>query len=113
MQQTAEFAALNSIAQRLVKELVEQRKAQEDNQAALIGRIDDVYGQIQRRFEDADRSKERDALLKSLWFPEIDLRQKDIRGPAQNTLGWLFEPKGKASLSPNTYVEKTLTVAYM
>ncbi|GAW26465.1 putative vegetative incompatibility protein HET-E-1 [Rosellinia necatrix] len=85
--QTKEFASLNSIAQALIRELVEQRRIQADN-AAKLG---NVHSDMQLYFNGAERSKAREELLKSLWFPYINQRYDRIEKAVPMTLNWLFQ----------------------
>lgn len=113
MLQTREFANLNLTTQQLSIELVQQRKAQEtsnttfgdrldgvqrdinDKHGAVADKLDGFHGDIQLRFNEADQLRMREELLKSLWFPEIDLRRSEIKEPAPDTLNWLFERRRK------------------
>lgn len=110
MFQTTQFANLNSTTQQLLSELIRQKNAQETSNAAfgnkfdyvqrdinnnrvfVADKLDSLRGDIQLRFKDADQLRMREELLKSLWFPEIDLRRSEIEEPASDTLNWLFEP---------------------
>ncbi|KAI1748636.1 hypothetical protein F4782DRAFT_346930 [Xylaria castorea] len=95
--QSKEFANLSSFVQKLIGDLMEQRKAQEADSATLAGKLDSVHYNMQLRFSEADRMMMREKVLGSLFFPEIDQRRSEIREPAPNTLDWLFGPTSKAS----------------
>ncbi|KAI0552442.1 hypothetical protein F4679DRAFT_89292 [Xylaria curta] len=94
--QSKEFSNLNSFAQQLISDLVEQRKIQEVNNATLAGKLDSVRSDVQQCFSEVDRMMMRKKVLESLFFPEIDQRQSEIKEPAPNTLDWLFGPTSEA-----------------
>ncbi|KAI0859053.1 hypothetical protein F4860DRAFT_484357 [Xylaria cubensis] len=95
--QSKEFMNLNSFAQKLISDLVEQRKAQQINNDILAGKVDSFHSDMQLRFSDADRTMMREKVLESLFFPEIYLRRGEIKEPAPNTLKWLFESYAESS----------------
>ncbi|KAI0440298.1 hypothetical protein F4803DRAFT_527827 [Xylaria telfairii] len=88
--QSKEFTNLSSFIQRLINDLIEQRKAQEINNTILAGKLDSVNYDMQLRLNEADRTTMREKILGSLFFPEIDERRSLIKEPAPDTLGWLF-----------------------
>ncbi|KAI0910131.1 hypothetical protein F4823DRAFT_638066 [Ustulina deusta] len=90
VQQSREFANINSIGQQLIKEQIEQRKIQVDHHAIVTDKLDGIQYDMQLRINDADQIKRREKLLESLWFPQIDQRRNEIKEPAPSTLGWLF-----------------------
>ncbi|KAI1738250.1 hypothetical protein F4680DRAFT_450330 [Xylaria scruposa] len=94
--QSKEFSNLSLFVQRLIGDLVEQRKAQEVNNDILAGKLDSVRSDVQLRFSEADRIMMREKVLESLFFPEIDQRQSEIKEPAPDTLEWLFGPTSEA-----------------
>ncbi|KAI0188496.1 hypothetical protein EV127DRAFT_471231 [Xylaria flabelliformis] len=95
--QSKEFAHLSSSVQKLIGDLVEQRKAQQVHHDILAGKLDSVHSDMQLRFSDADRMMMREKVLESLFFPEIDQRRSEIKEPAPDTLEWLFAPASAAS----------------
>ncbi|KAI8955415.1 hypothetical protein F4801DRAFT_326808 [Xylaria longipes] len=96
--QSQEFANLSSSVQKLVSDLVEQRKAQEVNNTILASKVDSVHYDMRLRFNDTDRLMMRENILKSLFFPDIDQRRSSIKEPAPSTLDWLFEPTSDKDL---------------
>ncbi|KAJ8131506.1 hypothetical protein O1611_g2118 [Lasiodiplodia mahajangana] len=90
--QSNEFANINSTGQKLIKEQIEQRKIQEDRHTIVAGGLDSIQHNMQLRNNTDDQARLWRELLESLWFPEIDQRQNQIKEPAPSTLDWLFTP---------------------
>ncbi|KAI1110714.1 hypothetical protein F5Y14DRAFT_428124 [Nemania sp. NC0429] len=106
--QTREFANQDSRTQQLISELVQQRNAQQASNAAIQDKLDGLqrdindghisftdqinnfHRNVQCYFDEAEQLRRREELLKSLYFPEIDLRRNSIKAPASDTLDCLF-----------------------
>ncbi|KAI1129209.1 hypothetical protein F5Y10DRAFT_291294 [Nemania abortiva] len=100
VQQSREFANISSIAQKLIKEQIEQQRI---HHATLTSKLDSIQHDMQLRNNADYQESTRKELLKSLWFPEIDQRRNEIKEPAPSTLHWLFEPpikRAKSRYSP-------------
>ncbi|KAK5630520.1 hypothetical protein RRF57_006235 [Xylaria bambusicola] len=107
--QSRDSKDLGSSMQKLISDLVEHRRAQEVHNSRLdsrvesinhdmhlgfnetSGKVDSISHEMQLRFTEAERRAMRDKLLASLFFPEIDQRQSEIKEPAPETLNWLFK----------------------
>ncbi|KAI1823016.1 hypothetical protein F4861DRAFT_540414 [Xylaria intraflava] len=90
VQQSKEFANLNSLGQELINRQIEERKIHENRHVIVTEKLDGIRSDMQLRVEEDNRSRMRDKFLESLWFPEIDQRQNEIKEPAPQTLNWLF-----------------------
>ncbi|KAI0467403.1 hypothetical protein F4859DRAFT_525306, partial [Xylaria cf. heliscus] len=84
------FAGLGTSMQKLVSDLVEQRKAHD-------GKLDSVCYDMRLHRNEKSRKMMREKLLESLFFPQIDQRRGEIKEPAPNTLEWLFRSASDAS----------------
>ncbi|KAI0509599.1 hypothetical protein F5B22DRAFT_616171 [Xylaria bambusicola] len=93
VEQSKEFANINSIGQELIKAQLEQQRIQEAHHTTLTDKLDSIQCDTQLRLNEADHLKKREKLLGSLWFPEIDQRRNEIKEPAPRTLEWLFDPE--------------------
>lgn len=85
------FADNDANTQKLIKEQTEQRKIQTDKHTTVLGTLNRVQHGLELHVEETTRSKIRNNLLASLWFPEIDQRRSEIKEPAPRTLDWLFD----------------------
>ncbi|KAI0803576.1 hypothetical protein GGR55DRAFT_682493 [Xylaria sp. FL0064] len=64
---------------------------QDDHHASVTEKLDTIKHDMQLRHQEVHELKRREKLLESLWFPEIEQRQNEIKEPAPSTLGWIFQ----------------------
>ncbi|KAI0477938.1 hypothetical protein GGR56DRAFT_639418 [Xylariaceae sp. FL0804] len=87
--------------QQLAEVQHEETRALNTNVEALSlttqSNFDQVRHQAQNISDHEQKRVQKDKLLQSLFYPEIDERRDNIKGPAPGTLNWIFDPNEPGS----------------
>lgn len=100
-QHVAQQASVEDLGQRMASLLgADSKKREQRHQRIhtrfdrLDQRVDATHATVQAWRDSSEQAKARKAFLDSLFFPEMFLRQSEIKPAHVGTLEWLFEPEG-------------------
>ncbi|KAI1268724.1 hypothetical protein F5Y18DRAFT_422945 [Xylariaceae sp. FL1019] len=101
-----ELTGLNHLSQEVLKLLSKQIQVLEDQEKirkrdhkALSEKVDATQKLLQSGFGEAERLQRHEKFLETLFFPEMEQRQAEIKHPAPDTFEWLFQDEQQAETS--------------
>ena len=98
-QQTASQSS-QGIAQSLVTVTSQNdriERAIHGSKHSIVQDLNGLQNNISQRFDALQMQKAKDVLIKSLYYPEHELRRATIGSPSHQTFDWIFEGKFQAS----------------